>query len=262
MKKPWENDSCEHVQSYYTIYPVPVAAALWCGIPAAEVQEHLNVSAEVHRAVYRHPYIPCLEPRCRAMHEAIEKGALLVSRENGKSFDGTTDHVAPERRHVTRQNLKEWIAKEFPADKPAFLFDEIERKTHAAINADAFRALQADRDAARAELEKARKWAESQQREMDAIRGERDSLRAMLDKANAPGGRSEKTYLNTIGGLLALMLGKSPAGKPQSSFENQGAIISAMLGHYGHIKGMGDSNLEKIMAEANKTLKESAISGG
>jgi hypothetical protein len=262
MKKPWENDSCEHVQSYYTIYPVPVAAALWCGIPPNEIQEHLDASTQVHRAVYRHPYIPCLEPRCRAMHEAIEKGALLVSRENGKSFDGTTDHVAPERRHVTRQNLKEWIAREFPADKPSFLFDEIERKTHAAFNNDSFLALQADRDAARAELEKAKARATEAVREMDAMRGERDSLRAMVDKANAPGGRSEKTYLNIIGGLLALMIGKSPAGKPQSSFENQGAIISAMLGHYGHIKGMGDSNLEKIMAEANKTLKDSAISGG
>jgi hypothetical protein len=178
MKKPWENDSCEHVQSYYTIYPVPVAAALWCGIPPNEIQEHLDASTQVYRAVYRHPYIRCLEPRCRAMHEAIEKGALLVSREDGKSFDGRTDHVAPERRHVTRQNLKEWIAREFPADKPAFLFDEIERKTHAAINADAFRALQADRDAARAELEEAKAeleeakaWAAATIREMEAMRG-------------------------------------------------------------------------------------------
>ncbi|ODT82148.1 MAG: hypothetical protein ABS69_05310 [Nitrosomonadales bacterium SCN 54-20] len=262
MRKPWENDSCEHVQSYYTIYPVPVAAALWCGIPPSEIKEHLDASTQVYRAVYRHPYIPCLEPRCRAMHEAIEKGALLVSRENGQSFDGKTDHVAPERRHVARQNLKEWIAREFPADKPAFLFDEIERKTHAAINADAFRALQADRDAVWAELEKAKARMAETIREMDSMRGERDSLRAMIDKASAPGGRSEKTYLNIIGGLLALMLGKSPAGKPQSSFENQGAIISAMLGHYGHVKGMGDSNLEKIMAEANKTLKDSALTGG
>ena len=262
MRKPWETDSCEHVQSYYTIYPVPVAAALWCGIPAGEVQEHLSTSTQVHRAVYRHPYIPCLEPRCRAMHEAIEKGALLVSRENGKSFDGTVDHVAPERRHVTRQNLKEWIAREFPSDKPTFLFDEIERKTHAAINADAFRALQADRDALEARIDKAEEWAKTIIAEKNALLGERDSLRAMVDKANAPGGRSEKTYLNIIGGLLALMLGRSPAGKPQSSFENQGAIISAMLGHYGHIKGMGDSNLEKIMAEANRTLKDSSISGG
>ena len=262
MKKPWENDSCEHVQSYYTVYPVPVAAALWCGIPPGEIQEHLDASTQVHRAVYRHPYIRCLEPRCRAMHEAIEKGALLVSRENGKSFDGSTEHVAHERRHVTRQNLKEWIAREFPSDKPAFLFDEIERKTHAAINADAFRALQADRDALKARIDKAEEWAKTIIAEKNALLGERDSLRAMVDKANAPGGRSEKTYLNIIGGLLALMLGKSPAGKPQSSFENQGAIISAMLGHYGHIKGMGDSNLEKIMADANKTLKDSATSGG
>jgi hypothetical protein len=35
-----------------------------------------------------------------------------------------------------------------------------------------------------------------------------------------------------------------------------------MLGHYGHIKGMGDSNLEKIIAEANKTLKDSVLTGG
>ena len=45
MKKPWENDSCEHVQSYYTLYPVPVAAALWCGIPTGEVDEHLKAAS-------------------------------------------------------------------------------------------------------------------------------------------------------------------------------------------------------------------------
>ena len=84
---------------------------------------------------------------------------------------------------------------------------------------------------------------------------------AGAEKANVPGERSEKTYLNIIGGLLALMLGKSPAGKPQSSFEGQEAIISSMLGHYGQIKGMGDSNLQKIMAKANKTLKDSTIGG-
>lgn len=254
MKKPWENDSCEHVQSYYTVYPVPVAAALWCGIPPGEIQEHLDASTQVHRAIYRHPYIPCLEPRCRAMHEAIDKGALLVSREKGKSFDGTTDHVAAERRHVTRQNLKEWIAREFPADKPAFLFDEIERKTHAAINADASRALQADRDAARAELEKAKAWATDTIREMDAMRGARDSLRAMVEKMNAPGERAETTYLNIIGAMLALMLGKSPAGKPQSVFDNQAAIIAALLGHHEGKPGISARTLEDKFAAAKRSL--------
>lgn len=254
MKKPWENERCEHVQAYYTIYPVPVAAALWCGIPPGEVDEHLQHAEQVHRAIYRHPYIKCLEPRCRALHEAIEKGALPVSRENGRAFDGSTEHVAPDRRHVTRQNLKEWIAREFPADKPAFLFDEIERNTHAAINADAFRALQADRDAARAELEKAKAWAAKTIGEMDAMRGERDSLRAMVEKMDAPGERAETTYLNIIGGLLALMMGKSPAGKPQSAFENQAAIISALLAHHEGKPGIAGRTLEEKFAAAKRSL--------
>lgn len=234
---------------------------LWCEVPPDELQEELSqIYPHPHfRGVFTHPYIPCFEVRCKVIHDAIESRALSASREDGRVID---EYIKPERRHVSREHLKAWIAKEHPADKPAFLFDEIERKTHAAINADAFRALQADRDAARAELENAEKWANEIIAEKNALLGERNSLRAMLEKANTPGGRSEKTYLNIIGGLLALMLGKSPAGKPQSSFENQGAIISAMLAHYGHIKGMGDSNLEKIMAEANKTLKDSAISGG
>ena len=41
MKKTWENDSCEAVQSYFTVYRVPVAAALWCGIEPGEVEELL-----------------------------------------------------------------------------------------------------------------------------------------------------------------------------------------------------------------------------
>lgn len=51
------------------------------------------------------------------------------------------------------------MSKHYPDQKPAFLFDETERSTHNAINADSFRALQVDRDAARARLERAEEWA-------------------------------------------------------------------------------------------------------
>lgn len=254
MKKPWEDDNCEQIYSYYTIYPVPVAAALWCGIPPNEVQEHLNASTQVWRAVYRHPYIPCLEPRCRAIHDAIERGELLVSRENGISFDGRTEQVAPDRRYVNRQHLKEWIARQFPSDKPAFLFDEIERSTHAAINADSFRALQADRDAARADLERTRKRAETQQRELEAIRGERDSLRAMVDRQTTINPRSETTYLNIIGGLLDLMLGTTPAGKRASVYESQSAIIAALIAHHSGKPGIAESTLEQKFADAKRSI--------
>ena len=254
MKKAWENDSCEHVQSYYTLYPVPVAAALWCGIPTNEVDEHLKTAEQVYRAIYRHPYIKCLEPRCRAIHEAIEKGALLVCRENGKSFDGSTEHVAPERRQVTRQNLKEWIAKEFPSDKPSFLFDDVERNTHSAISADAFHTLQADRDALKARIEKAEVWSKDMREKYNAISGECDSLRAVVEKSNQPGGRSETTYLNIIAALLDCVAGNLPNIEKHPSFESEAKLIEKIDEHFRGFGGLSKSNLSRKFPEAKRSM--------
>lgn len=257
MKRPWENDSCATVQACYAVYHVPVAAALWCGVPADEVACELRQATPVGqttvlgRAVLRHPYLKCLEPRIRAIHAAIDAGQLQPCKEDGRKV---ADHVAYERRHVYGLDLKEWAKSLGPTERPAFLFDEIERKTHAAINADAFRALQVDRDAARAELDKARASAADTIREMDAMRGERDSLRAMVEKMNAPGERAETTYLNIIGAMLALMLGKSPAGKPQSVFDNQAAIIAALLGHHEGKPGISARTLEEKFAAGKRSL--------
>jgi len=253
MTKDWYKDNCEHLRAYHAYYPVPAAAMLWCGVPPDDAQAEINrISPHPHiRGVFTHPFIPCFEVRCRIIHDAIENAALPASRENGKVTD---EHIAPERRHVSREHLKAWIAKEHPADKPAFLFDELERKTHSAINADTYRALQADRDAARAELEKAKAWAAERTREIDAMRGERDSLRAMVEKMNAPGERAETTYLNIIGAMLALMLGKSPAGKAQSVFDNQAAIIAALLGHHEGKPGVSARTLEEKFAAGKRSL--------
>lgn len=66
--------------------------------------------------------------------------------------------------------------------------------------------------------------------------------------------RAETTYLNIIGGLLALMLGKSPAGKAQSVFDNQAAIISALLAHHADKPGIAQRTLEEKFAAANRSL--------
>jgi hypothetical protein len=144
LNTPNGYNSCEQVSSYFAIYPVPVAALLWCGVPAHQLEDHLDKSVETSRGIFSNPYIPCLVIKCRVLHNMIESGVLPVCREKGVVVD---DHVAPERRHIRRQDLKAWIAKEFPDDKPSFLFDEIERKTHSSIDKGAFLALQADRDA-------------------------------------------------------------------------------------------------------------------
>lgn len=251
MSKPWENDSCEAVQAYFTVYRVPVAAALWCGIPPAEVEENLAISTESARGIYKHPYIRCLEPRCRAIHDAIEKSLLPCSRENGKVVQ---EHVANERRHVSRQHLKDWIAAQFPSDKPSFLFDDIERSTHSAINADAYRALQADRDALRARLEKAAEEYRKLRTERDSVIAERDALAEQVHAPQSPGPRAHTTYMNIVGALVAVMLGKSPAGKANSVFSSQSAVIDHMLAHYEGKPGISRRNLEEKFAEGKRSL--------
>ena len=255
MKKAWENDSCEAVQSYFTVYRVPVAAALWCGIEPGEVEEHLAMSKEVARGVLKHPYINCLEPRCRAIQDAIVTGILPCSRENGKVV-AHDDHVAAERRHVSRQHLKDWIAAQFPSDKPEFLFDAIERNTHSAINMDAFQALQADRDALRVRLEKAAdEYRKLRDERNELIAANEKKLTEQLKPIKDVGLRAETTYLNIIGGMLALFMMKSPAGKPHSVFSSQASLIDQLLANFKK-PGITQRTLEEKFAAAKKSLDQ------
>lgn len=66
--------------------------------------------------------------------------------------------------------------------------------------------------------------------------------------------RAEATYLNIIGALLELVLGKTPAGKPQSLFETQAAIIDALLAHHADKPGISKTTLEAKFADARRRL--------
>lgn len=251
MSKPWEDENCDDVFAYYSIYPIPVAAALWCNIPPNEVNKYLDNSTEITPGIWRHPRVKCLEAKCRAMHAAIVTNNLQASRENGMT---TTDHIAPARRHVSRQHLKDWIAKEFPGNKPPFLFDEIERKTHPAINAAAYQSLQADLAAAHSENERLLSLTQKLTDERDDLRGQIESLKAIVEKNAALAPRSETTLLNIIGCMLKLMLSTSPAGKPHSIFTSQAMIISSILAYFQNVPGISDRTLEQKFADANRSL--------
>ena len=199
------------------------------------------------------PQWPCLRANAEKIVDALLNGELTGGRD-GRTV-GSEDHVAKERLTVRHTDLKAWMAKHYPDQKPPFLFDAVERSTHTAINADSFRTLQADRDGLKSRVEKAIDAYQVLRQERDRIEGERASLAAMVEKMNVPGARAETTYLNIIGGLLGLMLGKSPAGKSQSVFQNQGMVIAAMLAHHGHLAGVSDTTLQNKFAEANRSIK-------
>lgn len=246
---------CERIQSYYTIYSVPVAALLWCGSPIKQLDEHQSKANEIKPGFFSLPYMPCLELRCRVIHEAINSGELPVCRENGVVVE---DHVAAARRHVRREDLKAWIAKNFPDDKPEFLFDNVERSTHSSINTEAFQALQVELKAKDLELKGAKECVQNITKERDELKIERDEQQAYIEnrrkESESINPRSETTYLNIIGGMLELMLASFSTGRKHPVFVNQSAIIDALLSQYSGKQGISQRTLEEKLAEAKRNI--------
>lgn len=83
--------------------------------------------------------------------------------------------------------------------------------------------------------------------------------RARIEKSKSPAqsDRAETTDLHIIGALLGLMLGKTPAGKAQSVYHSQAAIIDALLFAYPGKAGIAESTLKARFAEAKKRLAQS-----
>ena len=231
----------------------PVDAALrWCGLIEFEVKILTATGEAQFPPLGSFPQWPCLRSNIEIILDAIENGDLPHGRDGKTVTHG--DHVAVARRTIRHSDLKTWMTKHYPDKKPKFLFDDVERTTHAAINADSFKVLQVDRDALKVRIDKGLELYQALRQDRDRIEGERASLAAMVEKMNTPGARAETTYLNIIGGLLGLMLGSTSTGK-NSVYLNQGAIISGLLGNYGTAPGIGASTLEGKFADANRSIK-------
>lgn len=160
----------------------PVEAALrWCGLIAyeAEILSALHGGCDIPKTG-QFPRWPCLQANTERILDAILNSNIPHGRD-GKTVP-SGEHVRPDRLTVRHTDLREWMAKYYPDQKPAFLFDEIERNTHAAINADAYMALQADRDALKARIGRAEEWAKEIMAEKKTLLGELDSLRGMVNK--------------------------------------------------------------------------------
>ena len=250
------------MKAHYAVYSIPQAAALWCGVPEDQLHMVLQEARQLSptglgRSIWKNPAVPCLEPRSRAIAEAIEEGSLPHGREDGQPVN-SGDHVAHERRHFFGRDLRKWIEEIFPNDKPAFLFDDIERSTHTAISADTYRALKADHDKLAERLKNAKSEYKKLRQEKDELERINQSLAAITEKTNAPSQRTETTYLNIIGAMLDLMLSKSPGGQPHSILTNQSSVIQALLSYHEGKQGIAARTLEEKFSKAKKSLNASA----
>ncbi|MWM31694.1 protein kinase, partial [Escherichia coli] len=92
--------------------------------------------------------------------------------------DGKTvqpgEQVAKHRLTVRHSDLKSWMSKNYPNQKPAFLFDEVEQKLHAGITVEAYQSLQAENERLNVHLNKKTNELQQVKKELSALQGECD----------------------------------------------------------------------------------------
>lgn len=137
--KNWANNCNSEQKPFY--YPWE-AAVRWCGLIDKESIVMINLEGANNipsRSIVAQLNSPCLRTRAEVIHHALENHRMPWCRD-GKLCP-PNDRPASARLSVLHEDLKRWIAENYPNEKPNFLFDEVERNTHNAITLEAYQTL-------------------------------------------------------------------------------------------------------------------------
>lgn len=231
----------------------PIEAAIrWSGLVAREAEILTALEGRQYPDPADFPDSPSLHLAAERIQDAIINGELPVGEDGVTVSDRT--RVADPKLTIRHVDLKAWMIRCYPDQRPAFLFSEFERTLHPAITIDHVRTLTFERDSLRVLL------AEREE-EIHALRTELRALFKTIDARTRPpppgealSARAERTLLNIIGGQLELLLGKAPSGKAYSDFRTQESVIEALIAHHGERLGMTKSTLEAKFAQARRNL--------
>ena len=230
----------------------PIDAAIrWCNLMAHESQilESANDCPAVLSTTF--PQWPCLHANTEKIFDAVR------NRELPFGYFGVT--VAPDTPidcrllTVRHTDLKWWMFHHYPDQRPAFLFGKLLAENEQ-ISFGTYLTLRADREALEVELKASDAALRELLDELKAIGLERESLRALVKAQGKLSERSETGYQHVIGALLETLLGSSPAGKPNSVFDSQTAIVDSITAHYEGTPGLSKRSLDEKFAAARRSL--------
>lgn len=234
-------------------YRLIEAAIQWAGLSRIErsildITKGMNRPPE-HAGLARWPQLSLCADR---IYDALVHFELPYGKDGITSNDpALLDDPDLTIRHV---DLKAWMSRFYPDQRPAFLFDAFERHLHPAISVDAVQALIMDREALKLQLaDRVQAW-DVLYAQFQALSRDNQARVEREKHSGTPGSRSESTYLNIVGGLLALLLGKSPGGVPYSSFETLESVISALVAHYGDKSGISERTLWAKFSTAKRHI--------
>ena len=232
------------------IYYRPLEAALrWCNLLAHEALILGQAATSVCLLDRLFPQWPCLRANTEKIYDGIQNGELPYGF-MGKTVPPGT-YVESNCLTVRHIDLKQWMSDFYPDQKPDFLFNPIERSTYSGITLETFQILKAEHESLIKKFES--QCLECQLKKDQPPEGS-GLPRTSAIGSTQPSRRSEQANLNIIGALLKLLLGKSPSGRPYSSFKTQAAVISSILAHYPKRLGISERTLENKFAAARRSL--------
>ena len=235
-------------------YYRPIEAAIrWCGLIRFEARILAALGDNQIPEPRQFPRWPRLRLCTERIVDAVVHGELRQEALDPSSSDcaSPSECSRPAIRHV---ELKKWMSRYYPGERPPFLFDEIERALHPAVTLQAVNVLLAERQATNVQLSELERVHQTLRLQYEELKSTVEGNVAASAMEQEPGPRAETTYLNIIGALLFLLLGKTPSGAPYSSFRTQEAVISALLAHHPSTTGIAQRTLQAKFALARRSL--------
>ena len=116
----------DEIAILYRVFSIPQAAALWCGVTEENLSDVASeakplLDGTTPSGVFRLDSLKGFEERSRAINDAMSWGRLSFIDENGVGGKEVLG-IKASRRHVLGKDLRDWIEKSFPNERPAFLF--------------------------------------------------------------------------------------------------------------------------------------------
>ena len=171
-------------------YTIAEAAVRWCNIRGRTIQlDEQNIPCD-------DPQNPCLRIRAQEILFATDEGILPCGRD-GKRVD-PDEHVARPRRTILHADLKKWMIENFPGDKPAFLFDEVERNLHPGVDVKTYNELKVRYDARDAQLKETRERISELEQIKNQLENERNCLYKSIDALKQDNGDISQRKKNSL----------------------------------------------------------------
>ncbi|HDS1705620.1 MULTISPECIES: hypothetical protein [Pseudomonas] len=225
------------------------AAILWCGL-AAYQDEILRVDASQPGCLRKHfPQWPSLQRHLECICDAIICGELPATY-LGRPI--TSDHqVHHEYCSVRRADLVAWFLRNFPDQRPAFLFPpNLDHSECISLNAHLVQ--EAEIDASQRTIEKLRQELAATTEEMATLVSANRELSERLEACGIPSETSECMHNTLVGAVLEVTLGKSNSGQVQSIYPSQAALVEEITRRFPGVSGLSKSTLDRRFAEARR----------